>query len=255
MGVAWFIRSSTLALFVGLVGSLLVAWGGAAYQYNLRPGIDHGHWDKDKCFYSGERTFACDRYSLVFPSCGNDPVPPPERWPPQFLRDQRERTEGGKRRWNDRLVAAGWPRRCVIGGARSARTTKLVFEDETVVITPSIQLEDYVDREDFLALESEHAWTGRQAIVLDHHEHMTPHGFPRQEVLALPYRPIWSGLATNTALFGGVWWLAIPARRGARRALRSRRGRCTACGYDLAGDPDAGCPECGLGLEPAAPQQ
>ena len=42
--------------------------------------------------------------------------------------------------------------------------------------------------------------------------------------------------------FSGVIRTAI---RDARRNLRTRRGLCPTCKYDLRGDLDAGCPECG----------
>lgn len=62
---------------------------------------------------------------------------------------------------------------------------------------------------------------------------------------ALPYRPMWSGLAIDTALFGAAWallFLAAPALR----AWRRRKGRCGACGYDLRGlATSTPCPECG----------
>jgi hypothetical protein len=70
---------------------------------------------------------------------------------------------------------------------------------------------------------------------------------------ALPVRPIWPGVAADTAVYAGVWWLLLLAPGQLRRRLRRRRGRCTRCGYDLTGlTPGAPCPECGG--EPAASQ-
>lgn len=71
----------------------------------------------------------------------------------------------------------------------------------------------------------------------------------------IPLRPIWSGLALNTAAFGATWWVLLTAtcwcwstRVSARRA---RRGVCTACGYDLRADFAHGCPECGWNRSPS----
>jgi hypothetical protein len=65
------------------------------------------------------------------------------------------------------------------------------------------------------------------------------------DVRVVPWRPIWTGLLLNTAIFSAAWWalLLVPRTIIARR--RSRRGVCPKCGYDLAGLATAVCPECG----------
>ena len=67
-----------------------------------------------------------------------------------------------------------------------------------------------------------------------------------REPLHLPWMPR-PGLAINTLVFAMFWGLALYAPGAARRAMRQTRGRCTACGYALKGQPRPGCPECGLG--------
>jgi hypothetical protein len=64
----------------------------------------------------------------------------------------------------------------------------------------------------------------------------------------IPLRPVWRGLAFNTAVFAGAYafvptsvWLT----RAVRRRHRAARGLCPSCGYDLKGAPSAACPECG----------
>jgi hypothetical protein len=70
----------------------------------------------------------------------------------------------------------------------------------------------------------------------------------------LPLRPLWPGLAADTAIFAGVWTLFVGTPWAIRRGVRRRRGRCPACGYDLRGQAAAGCPECGRGRAvPASP--
>jgi len=65
---------------------------------------------------------------------------------------------------------------------------------------------------------------------------------------SIPLRPRWPGLAVNSLLFASVlfclslipvMWTLAAAR------MRRIRGRCITCGYDLRGQFDAGCPECG----------
>ena len=71
----------------------------------------------------------------------------------------------------------------------------------------------------------------------------------------LPLRPMWPGFAINMLLYALIAWLLIRgpfvARHYSRREIRRRRGRCLKCGYDLRGDYDAGCPECGWNREKA----
>lgn len=80
----------------------------------------------------------------------------------------------------------------------------------------------------------------------------TPHPHDRTRTLALPLRPAWRGMILNTLLYAiAMLPMVMLLRFGWRQArtLRSRvrrgRGRCPACGYDLKGEHDAGCPECG----------
>lgn len=66
----------------------------------------------------------------------------------------------------------------------------------------------------------------------------------------LPFRPLWSGLALNTVFYTATWFLLLLGMGAAHRRWRMRRGRCPRCNYDLRGDFDPGCPECGWGREP-----
>ena len=70
-------------------------------------------------------------------------------------------------------------------------------------------------------------------------------GIPRVR----PLTPIWPGFAVNTIFYGLILWLLLPGRFVLRRIIRRKRGRCIACGYDLRGDLDHGCPECGWNRE------
>lgn len=65
------------------------------------------------------------------------------------------------------------------------------------------------------------------------------------EFRAIPLRPIWRGLALDTALWAAAWLVAAEGAWWARRLTRHRRGLCLECAYDLRGSVQTACPECG----------
>ena len=67
-----------------------------------------------------------------------------------------------------------------------------------------------------------------------------------QSMRVLPLRPVWAGLATNTAWYAFLWLMVLAAPGGIIGVLRRRRGACVHCGYDLRGSSDGRCPECGV---------
>lgn len=73
---------------------------------------------------------------------------------------------------------------------------------------------------------------------------------------ALPYRPIWTGLAADTVFFGAVWWVGLTGVRWVRVRGRVRKGLCASCGYPRRGlETMSPCPECGAvsGAAPIGP--
>ena len=64
----------------------------------------------------------------------------------------------------------------------------------------------------------------------------------------LPLRPIWPGFAINTVFYAVIVWLLWSSPFVARRMIRSKRGLCIKCGYDLR-ETSGDCPECGWGRE------
>lgn len=65
------------------------------------------------------------------------------------------------------------------------------------------------------------------------------------ELRVLPCRPIWRGVFVNAAWYAAAMIVLSAFTRAARRAIRRFRGRCAACGYNLAGVIEEVCPECG----------
>ena len=75
-----------------------------------------------------------------------------------------------------------------------------------------------------------------------------PLGTPR----VLPLRPIPLGFIVNSLLYASILFVLVTGLLGLRRVIRRRRGHCIACGYDLRGDINHGCPECGWNRMPEA---
>jgi hypothetical protein len=63
--------------------------------------------------------------------------------------------------------------------------------------------------------------------------------------LTLPYMPIWSGVAWNTAFFSGAWFAFFTGVAALRSLRRRMAGQCSRCGYDLKRVVGKTCPECG----------
>jgi len=51
----------------------------------------------------------------------------------------------------------------------------------------------------------------------------------------------------DTLFYAAIWFGMFFGFSSAKRFIRAKRGRCPRCGYDLRGNLDAGCPECGWG--------
>jgi len=60
---------------------------------------------------------------------------------------------------------------------------------------------------------------------------------------AIPLHPIWSGLAADSAVWGAFLAAAVLVPRRLRALWRSKRGRCTRCGYPIGAAER--CSECG----------
>ncbi len=65
----------------------------------------------------------------------------------------------------------------------------------------------------------------------------------------LPYRPLYLNLLFNSALYGLLAYGSWAAFGSLKHNRRKSRGLCPQCKYDLRGDHESGCPECGWGRE------
>lgn len=111
-----------------------------------------------------------------------------------------------------------------------------------------------------IALYHEYKWKPQQIgpPVAPFGEYLTPGGirirasmgnpgaWPVDYPPTLPYRPVWLGLAANTAFYAAIWLVLCFAVSSVRRLLRKRAGLCPGCAYSRVGlADDAVCPECG----------
>lgn len=63
------------------------------------------------------------------------------------------------------------------------------------------------------------------------------------------FRPLWFGTAVNSVLCGALAWLTWTGTKSVRKRIRARRSSrercCPICHYDLQGELQRGCSECG----------
>ncbi|MCZ6835515.1 MAG: hypothetical protein O7G85_07055 [Planctomycetota bacterium] len=67
-----------------------------------------------------------------------------------------------------------------------------------------------------------------------------------REFIALPAKPIWSGVILNSSFYALCFWILLGGLGRVRRARRRRLNRCIRCGYDLRGVEHEACSECGI---------
>lgn len=121
---------------------------------------------------------------------------------------------------------------------------------------PQMELGELLDRRGFpmLSMECEFInttdkyWTPKFQVENGIMLETTP-GSDERGLRAIPLRLIWFGFGINTIFYTLLLWLLTLGPFTARRMIRSKRGLCIKCGYDLRGTSGVGCPECGWGRE------
>ena len=90
------------------------------------------------------------------------------------------------------------------------------------------------------------AWGGARSLNV-----VTPDGeqgtqyFALMPSHAMPFMPIWRGMAINMALYFFCSLILVCSAGILARAYRRWVGLCMQCGYDLTGNKSGVCPECG----------
>jgi hypothetical protein len=89
-------------------------------------------------------------------------------------------------------------------------------------------------------------------VILRTRPRVRSYGFVYVGPFRLTWAPMWEGLAANTALYGGIWFVFMSLRSrkagaAAQAPAASQRRICSACGSSLKGVPaGARCPACGV---------
>lgn len=129
------------------------------------------------------------------------------------------------RQWTVGRIDAGWPFACLTGHQAS-----------------------YLEsRDPGTPWSTSQAWVG--AVRLRGLRMAAP-VTPADEVLPLPYWPLWVGLALDALVLGGLVAGARFGVKAARQAIRRRRSLCPRCAYPIG--VSAICSECGRPITPRA---
>ncbi len=221
-----FITRIALCLLLGLISTVAVAWGFAAWG-SVGPEMTASAPRKfvvpdERLFvvvYEAHGLVGVERESLWVPRLINPlrSTPPPDQWLPidtsWGLSDQdrisrsNARTFDSTREWAFGIpVPALW-----------------TYEDE--------HMDGTITR---AGIPLPLTWGGETMLST-----VPPH--------ALPVLPIWRGLLLDTGFFAAIWAIPMFGVPLVRARRRRKRGLCPKCAYDLGGDPASGCPECGWG--------
>lgn len=226
------VRCAVVLLFGGLVFSIAVAWGSAAFLSVARFGRFRDVELSSIDLVDGYAIFANDLRG--FTMC--------------------------RRGWETDYIfgyPTGWPSFFELGMARSTRSA-----DDARWYHPVNTRWGLVNRplgKEALAcpIEDARGWPALCMLATFKHgiaggEFVCDQGLPIGikagkdfEIRALPIIPIWGGLAFNIVFYAVAFWGISAVVRKRRQHFRQRAGNCAACGYCLEGVSAARCPECG----------
>ncbi len=229
---------------IGLLMTLLVAWGLALIPHMLGPGnmkFTQLVWPRDdgtqgSVYYNEQRWFG-------------------------VLEEQFHITRRGRARTHPNQISIWWAWSPFLPRTNAIETSQRLFDSfsppqpDTSVISvtqagfPALALrcESLVD--DSAPLADGTFPTTTRGAFFDRIDAAAlagkPAVWPHAERLWLPYHPVWSGLIINTVFYAILAFLFASLIRSVMHARRMHRGRCPYCAYELGFNFSDGCPECG----------
>lgn len=226
LAAAYFLLGAVLSLVMALGGALL-GMPDISKQERFRiPADDEQWWE-----YFSARSWIADAVIMNWESARWDeviaipgePSPAPvyvrlpaerdPRLPEWFVLDDRERSADAGRYW---ALAAGWPWRVLAEHWWD-------IDESRVLMISKPRMHSYL-----MMNPSGGLFNGVQP-------------YPR----IIPTEPLWVPLLMSSALYGAALFAAVCGSTRARAWLRTHRGRCEACNYDIRACAGAVCPECG----------
>lgn len=246
----------TILLFLvfGAIVNVAVAWG-CAFWVDAMPrgsmeraqrGASHRQqprWD----------VLVVERAASTFVFAGSVRVSPPNPLRPGASQEEMDRYLEEKRRYEANESPGSWsePASHVVTVPYWSRAAHRPTAEEVDRVRYSEDargwpMRSLLSRKDAARTDPRASWApAGSTCAIDLGDAQGPLGLPR----VLPLRPIALGFIINTLLYAAALLLVFVVCAYTRRLMRIRRGRCRKCGYDLRGDLERGCPECGWGRE------
>ena len=238
----WIITKLLLFLLAGAIVNVAVAWGCSLWSPHSLHGRDETHTNFMSWQFKVERGFGLERVVLTTHGYSFSKTPVPAA--PDYVETDIASYDHGEQYVTTKMyLTTGWP-------WHSFRSKTSVLELSRSD-KPPINVPDYpkVSWQSGLILKVN---PPRKPLMSNNRPlRQMPHVLPSK---ILPLRPLLLGLLLNTIFYSVIVWLLTLGPFTARRFIRSKRGRCIKCGYDLRNVEHEKCPECGKELGEKAKQ-